>query len=633
MNQNLPEQQNAPVDTAPSQPIAITRQTYRGERWLSALSIGIVAIYVLLFLTSLPLSGPKDHDQFLVFHELQYWNSQLFGLAKQWTPLMCSGLSLAGEPQVPFMSMSMMLSYLLGPLWGLKLATLLYFIVGWAGAYLYAGLWLKTFTQRSLAAALFIGNGFFFCRLAYGHIDFIPFLSLPLMLWTLHHSVLMASNIAWRGALKLLIVTLLLAAGIAVVVDGSPVAIIHLMFWIGLYAVVLSCTLRSWTPVVMLSSAAMIALLLDAGYMWPMLEAQSMFPRHRPDSFTSFLSLIWFALLPARGKLLPANGNGHELSVFIGPVLAYALWRYRHWLQANVPSAIKQPLLTVSIVSIVLGMGSLKPLHIPTWLSPFDLLHPLPGFRSLNVTGRYWGFLSLPLSLFAAAVLPRLVDETRGDKRWRFWIGFAVVLQLGFQSQTLFSKWWGSAPYKTEAFAQTFKQPETIDYVIADPDRQGQFIAPTRGVIDCYNEDDFIRAEMNTGTQLVREQLNDGAAIAVQPSTHAAFVTWSHIRLWLDSDSPVLTSTDENTRLQLVLNQAFHPLWQVDQCSTTRSATNNLVVDCPLSRWRSGAVDLHFNDVLSTQAAMVSVIAWRWWLCGIAALILLSYAARERSAA
>jgi hypothetical protein len=259
MNQNPQEPDRTTLDIS-AQSDKFSRSTSRaGERWLSVLSIGIVVVYLLVFLSSLLRAGARDHDQFLVFHELQYWNSQLFGLAKQWTPLMCSGLSLAGEPQVPFMSLSMMITYVLGPLWGLKLATLLYFIAGWIGAYLYAGLWLKNSTQRALAAALFIGNGFFFCRWAYGHIDFIPFLSLPLMLWTLHQTIAIASDVSWRGVLQLLIVTLLMAGGIAVVIDGSPVAIIHLMFWVGLYTLVLSYTARSWAPLLILSSAVMIA--------------------------------------------------------------------------------------------------------------------------------------------------------------------------------------------------------------------------------------------------------------------------------------------------------------------------------------------------------------------------------------
>src|SRR6202021_18911 len=156
------------------------------QRWLSALSLGIVGGYALFYFCFLSQSGPKDGDQFLVFHSLQFWNASLFGMAKQWTPLMCSGLSMAGEPQVPFMSLSMALSYALGPLGGVRLATTIYLVVGWVGAYLYAGLWLKISSQRFLAAALFIGNGFFICRLGFGHFDFIPFLILPLMLWALH---------------------------------------------------------------------------------------------------------------------------------------------------------------------------------------------------------------------------------------------------------------------------------------------------------------------------------------------------------------------------------------------------------------------------------------------------------------
>ena len=124
--------------------LAYCEPSVEARRWLLGLSGGIVVAYVALFLSLLWKVGPVDQDQFLVFHELQSWNSSFFGIAKQWTPLMCGGLSLAGEPQVPFMSLSMMLAYLCGPFWALKVATALYFVAGWVGAYLYAGLWLAS---------------------------------------------------------------------------------------------------------------------------------------------------------------------------------------------------------------------------------------------------------------------------------------------------------------------------------------------------------------------------------------------------------------------------------------------------------------------------------------------------------
>ena len=127
------------------------RARARAYGWLMALSLAIIGIYCAFFIVFLGRTGPRDADQFLVFHSLQYWNATMFGLDKQWTPLMCAGLSMAGEPQIPFMSLSMCLSYLLGPYWGLKTAIPIYFSLGWVGAFLYAGLWLRSREQRMLA--------------------------------------------------------------------------------------------------------------------------------------------------------------------------------------------------------------------------------------------------------------------------------------------------------------------------------------------------------------------------------------------------------------------------------------------------------------------------------------------------
>src|SRR5205814_3321805 len=126
----------------------------------------------------------------------------------------------------------MLVSYVLGPLPGIVVSILIYLGLGWIGAYLYSGLWLTDSRQRSLAASLFIGNGFFICRLAHGHIDFIPFLILPLGLWM----VLGATRF-----LQLLLLGMLLSVSI----DGSPVAIIYMGVWIALYTFVLCWVRRS----------------------------------------------------------------------------------------------------------------------------------------------------------------------------------------------------------------------------------------------------------------------------------------------------------------------------------------------------------------------------------------------------
>src|SRR5882757_3002263 len=212
-------------------------------RWWAAFTFAIPVIYAVILTLFAGRVGTADYDQFLVFHELQYWNATLFGLAKQWSPVMCAGMSLAGEPQVPFASLTMLMSYVRGPLTGIVAGTLLYLASGWLGGYLYSGLWLKEQRARLLAASLFIGNGFFICRIAHGHRDFVPFLALPLALWVVHKFSDRADptlTVANR-----VLAVLLLGCLFAVVIDGSPVAILHWVFWVGIYCASLAWVRRS----------------------------------------------------------------------------------------------------------------------------------------------------------------------------------------------------------------------------------------------------------------------------------------------------------------------------------------------------------------------------------------------------
>jgi hypothetical protein len=599
----------APVepDSIPADRLIVSSSV---ERWLSVLIAGIVVEYLLFFVLFWDRAGPGDADQYLVFHSLQYWNAQLFGLAKQWTPLLCSGLSLAGEPQVPFLSLGMTLSYLLGPLWGVKFSLVLYCVGGWVGAYLYSGLWLRVPLQRRLAAALFVGNGFFFCRLGLGHFDFAPFLMLPLMLWALHRCS------AQKG-----LTVALLAAAVAMMIDGSPVTLLHLMSWVGLYAVVLSVCTRQWAPALVLGSAGLVAAVLDAGYLWPMIEAQSRFPRLTQDTFTSALSLLWFAILPLRGKVLPANGNGHELTVYIGPVLCWCLWRSRHWLRAQLPESVGMPLLIVSIASVVLGMGSLRIVHVPMWLSPFDILRPLPGFRSIDTTGRYWGFLALPLSLLGAAALTRMSGMMRPGWRLHAFMGAVLVFQLVFQGESLSSHWVHSPRFNRIDTGMYFNEPESITYLrLAEQRQQGEVLTPVTGVCDCYDMDDFVRPRIAPTQGPVLQASWVGSATRAVPALAVSFSSWNRIEIGSGCVSTGVCKVPAGSRLRIVLAQAFHADWHAAACETYGTPDGNLAVECPVASLLNPVV-IEYRNPLSDVAANVSVRGWQAWGCMMLVLI------------
>lgn len=606
-------------------------------RWWAAFTLTIPIVYVAVLVAFAHRVGAADYDQFLVFHELQYWNSTLFGLAKQWTPVMCSGLSLAGEPQVPFASLTMLLAYVLGPLAGIVVGTLVYLAVGWAGCYLYSGLWLEQPRARALAASLFIGNGFFICRIAHGHLDFIPFLALPLALWIVHRALDPSDptdplpSIARR-----LLAGVLLGCLFAMAVDGSPVAIIHWIFWIGIYSVALSWTRRSVLPLITFLGACSVASVLDAGYLWPMLTAQADFPRRTADTFTGPWSLAWFMLIPMRGKVLPSNGTGIELSVFIGPFLAFLIWRYRHTLREQLPRDLKIPLLVVSVISIWLGMGSLRMAHLPAWISPFDWLRPLPGFRSIGVTGRFWGFLALPLSLLAAAALWRYLQSQSHTPRRTLLLSGALLTQLVFQGESLVSAWFPSRVYEPVPLQGLYSgKPQQIERTMIsgsdeDSQRQGELITPVRSVVNCYDMDDFNRAPVDVGTSLIKDVHVSTATHAPVP-LRAGFVTWNRIRVEMTNPALVAAATSADSTLQITFNQAYHSGWSSPDCELTRGERGTLLASCPSHVLRERPVDMVFFDPVSALGMRVSVRAATTLAGAAFALGLMSLVPRRRA--
>jgi hypothetical protein len=256
---------------------------------------------------------------------------------------------------------------------------------------------------------------------------------------------------------------------------------------------------------------------------------------------------------------------------------------------------------------------------VPAILSPFDLLRPLPGFRSLGVTGRYWGFLALPLSLWGAAVLWRFCAQDIPTWRLRTLLGSMIVLQLGFQLETVLAQWLPSRTYHVDEAPprNVFDRPQDIRYVARGAHVQGEFITPTQGVLDCYDMDDFRHAEMEPGSTLIKAAQTDSGGAVTAGSFSGQFATWSHIILSQTPDTGV-----PGTSVRLVLWQAYHPYWQAQSCTTEAAEKGNLVLHCPAASFKTHGVNLLFNDRLSEVAAAVSRFAWQTWTWTLALVVL-----------
>jgi hypothetical protein len=307
-------------------------------------------------------------------------------------------------------------------------------------------------------------------------------------------------------------------------------------------------------------------------------------------------------LVPVWGKFfLSANGKGHELSLFIGPVLAALIWKYRRPIWTDAPPAMRVPLLFVGIASLWLGMGSLRTLHVPPALSPFDLLRPLPGLRSMGVTGRYWGFLALPLSLLSAGALWQfLAARDHGPRVW-ICLGAALLLQIGFQTSALLSRSLSGRAYQPVPWKGEFHEAETsVRFVLRADHLQGEIITPTRAVLDCYNHDDLPRAQTVPGERLV-----------LSPARiQGAFVTWNRIRL---HQEPSADPPSPDAQVEVRLNQAYHRFWSSGDGVVLRGDHNNLAFRCAASKLRDGPVELSFHDPVSARGMRVSLAGWSAW--------------------
>jgi hypothetical protein len=248
----------------------------------------------------------------------------------------------------------------------------------------------------------------------------------------------------------------------------------------------------------------------------------------------------------------------------------------------------------------------------------------LPGFRSIGVTGRFWGFLALPLSLMGAAALWRFASELRPG--WRMHACFASVLifQLGFQAETLTSQWLHSPFFLVASLATPFKHgPEVVEYVaIPDGYFQGQILTPTRGVCDCYDMDDFTRAQNGPESALIAQVMVNGKALVSAPPFDAHFVTWSHIRLQggCATDGEPACPNSSSNRIQFTLSQAYHQGWSASGCATSASTRGNLVIDCPADYLRAASIEVVFDDPSSDRGARISLRVWAAWLKAMAIL-------------
>jgi hypothetical protein len=597
-----------------------------------AFSFSIIFLFIAIPIFFFPRIGKYDWDQFMAFHLIQEWNFQFFGLAKEWNPFFCGGMSLAGDPQVPVLSLTMILSYVFGTLAGIKLGFIIYILFGFVGAHLFASLIVKNWIPRTLVAALFVGNGFFLTHMSHGHIGHLPAFTFPFWLWVLHRGCQKYQSISSISKRALLILTL---CGTLVPIaifcfDGSPIFPLYFFIWIMAYALWFSINQRTFIPLFILGLTFSMALIVDMVYALPMVFHSFDFPRAGQAKFQSPFCLLLYMIVPLTGTPGPSfgcNASAQEYSIYIGPVLIYLIWRYRKRLTGIFPENMGRRFLWLSLVFIILGTGSLKSLGHDWLLSPFDLLAFLPGFRSIKCTSRYWGFINLPLAFISAQALLFFLRDRKSIRKSTALLVLVFLFQLVFQAVLQITPWRESGHYRKpegKYLYQTRSNPDAPGEDIMNQQtghyRMVPFLAPNTGIINCYQNVEYIQGPIKQGNSMIMSiwgNLPDRSLL--KESISSRWLTFSRIAIHPQFDVEALGDTRE---IVIVFNQNYHRHWSASHGYIEKIRSGNLALRLKGEELSESEIILQFEDPYSSLGLRITKTSlWAWLALEVILLI------------
>ena len=306
-------------------------------------------------------------------HELPLWN-----------PYPCGGTPLLGNPQARLLTPFFLLYLVLPPAFALKWDIALHFLLAVLGMVVLVREQRGPLAAALVGALVFGGSTFFSLHLAEGHTWILSAAYAPFVLAFYERGL---DRRAWAGLAGAFLALMVGEAGIY----PAP----HLALFLGLYAAVLALTRRSLQPLLRAGLVYLVAALLAAPKVLPMLA----FMRHQPRHIDSEEVLPLRAILHAltdRHQALDRSFDWpywpwHEQGSYVG-LLALLL--------AGVA------LLTAERRSLVLGglavlFGSLAAGAFAPW-APWALLHELPVFRSHHVPSRFLVMVVLAVAVLAA---------------------------------------------------------------------------------------------------------------------------------------------------------------------------------------------------------------------------------------
>jgi hypothetical protein len=512
-----------------------------------------------------------------------------------WNPYSCGGEVGLANPQSLDFAPTFLLVLLFGVAVGYKLALAVYYFCAMDGTRRLARRFGVSRAGAVLSGLGFGLSGYLALHWSEGHFTFLGVSLFPYLLLCYDRAL---------DAIEWIIPTGLVACWIAV--DGGtftpPMAGELLLLW----GTLESIKRKSLKPLLLLPSAGVVALVVGAVRMFPVLEFVRAHPRppfmratdwsgpwHILADLTSWR---WFGELPGRKYW------SHEYTARI-PYALLPLWAFGLWLAGSkrIPEErrwVARRLLFLAGFGTLLTMGNF-------WrYAPWSLLQRLPVLRDLRVPSRHEVLIVLPLALLAGVtwdfVAKRISERhAAGTGRRLAWLAPALIL-LAAADGAIYSalQWRGVFVAQRQLPTQPprFYQSNVTWREMRDTQFAGHGTVRPAGstTAECDEEAPLQRADELDAGDVAQERLLDPAAGEVLRT------------LWSPNQRVVAVKLDRPTIL--LINSNWNEHWKTDRGRLTRVA-GRLAVDLAALGPGTHVVTLTYAPRSFTLGMAVSALA------------------------
>jgi len=458
----------------------------------------LIAGHYLLFSQFFPnAQGKLGHDYAYDLPMLldgYYWFQHNGLLALPWfSPSFCGGMPLLANPATFYLSTAQFLTFLVGPLAGLKLTLLLFATLGFWGFYLLlTRIYRVTPWPALLGGALFLFNGFFAYRFIVGHLEFHAFMLVPLIGLLLLAEPAPGRLRNWRIARNVLVGGVLVGY---MFLAGMTQLMIPALMTVVLFALVKrlideDCSLRTFF--FRFIGAGAISLGLSGAKLVAALSFLRNFPRESyplpgVDGFGKLFRVLIETMAIGGagidGRQVMTNSlwtmDRHEFEYGVGLVpfivlLAGLFLLLRRWRQRRF-SSLRRPgiMPCLGAIGLLLAVPILLNYYTPAWNA---FLKTVPLLKSLSNFMR-WFAIYIPMIILASVLVLDRSAAFRGRVNLVVWAGLVLLLIQNLATDRGFYHDQNYDPTRIEAAYRTARSqggPPNISRLVASTDGAGK---------------------------------------------------------------------------------------------------------------------------------------------------------------